>query len=118
MNPKPTVDLPLSPLDFSILVVLAQGASYGYGIMKAMSEPSNGGLELAPGNIYQALDRLISRGWIHEVPETESPADADPRRRYYGITQKGREAAAAEASRLHELHPALERLVRIRGNQA
>lgn len=102
--------LPLSPLDFSVLLVLAEGASYGYGIVKAMAERSAGSVRLAPGNLYQVLDRLLERAWIRELRESELPDGADGRRRYYAVTEAGRAVAAAEARRLQAMLPTAVRL--------
>lgn len=117
-DPPDDVRLPLTALDFSILLVLTEGVSYGYGIMKAVSRRSSGALNLAPGNIYQALDRLLSRGWIRELGSGEVPEDADSRRRYYGVTPDGAAAMAAEARRLRDMLPALERALDLRQGEA
>ena len=37
------------------------------------------------------------------IAPTKSPAGADERRKYFGLTAKGRRAAAAEAARLDAL---------------
>jgi DNA-binding PadR family transcriptional regulator len=97
--------LPLKPLEFSILVALAEGESYGYGIVKRIGERSGGGVRLAPGNLYQVLDRLINAGLIEPV-EVED----EERRRWYGLTAFGRRVAAAEAGRLRELMETVESL--------
>ena len=100
----------MSPLDFSVLLVLAEGASYGYGIVKAIAERSAGSVRLAPGNLYQVLDRLLEKAWIRELEPIELPDDADGRRRYYAITDVGRAVAAAEARRLQAMLPTAIRL--------
>jgi DNA-binding PadR family transcriptional regulator len=109
----PRQHLPLTALDLSILLALSEGVSYGYGIVKAVAAQSRGGIELAPGNLYQALDRLISRGWIREAAGAEVPAGSDGRRRYYAITTGGRRAVALEAKRLREMESSLERAIRL-----
>jgi DNA-binding PadR family transcriptional regulator len=92
--------LPLRPLEFSILLALAEEDRYGYDIVKRIAERSGGGVRLAPGNLYQVLDRLIDAGVI----ETRMRRDQqDERRRYYGITAFGQRVVAAEAARLEEL---------------
>lgn len=106
----PGEELPLSPLDFSVLLVLAEEASYGYGIVKAIAEHSAGSVRLAPGNLYQVLDRLLERAWIRELDPSELPDVADGRRRYYTITEVGRAVAAAEARRLQAMLPTAIRL--------
>jgi DNA-binding PadR family transcriptional regulator len=103
--------LPLSPLDFSVMLLLEEdGAAYGYGIVKGIAEQSRGAVRLAPGNLYQVLDRLLGRGWIRELTARERPADADGRRRYYGLTAQGSAALRAEAARLRAVMPTIERL--------
>ena len=106
----PGEELPLSPLDFSVLLVLAEEASYGYGIVKAIADRSAGSVRLAPGNLYQVLDRLLERSWIREADPDELPDAADGRRRYYAITEVGRAVAAAEARRLQAMLPTAIRL--------
>lgn len=105
--------LPLTALDLSVLLVLAEGISWGYGIVKAVAERSRGRLELAPGNVYQALDRLIDHGWIRPLDPDEVPDEGDARRRYYAITPEGASVAAAEARRLRDMMPALERVLHL-----
>lgn len=104
------MDLPLSPLDFSVLLVLAEGPSYGYGVVKALEAESAGSIRLAPGNLYQVLDRLLAREWIRELEKRELDSEADGRRRYYAITGAGRAAVRAEAGRIRAMMPTLARL--------
>lgn len=52
---------------------------------------------LGPGTLYRTLKELRDEGLIEYAP---SPTDEDPRRRYYTITAKGRQAARAEAERM------------------
>lgn len=107
--------LPLRPLEFSILVALAEDDRYGYDIVKRIAERSGGSVRLAPGNLYQVLDRMIEGGLIEAKRRRDR---GDERRRYYGITALGRRAARAEAARLDELlHTArgLEMLPPVRG---
>lgn len=108
---------PLSPVEFSVLLVLESGASWGYGIVKGIAERTSGGIRLAPGNLYQVLDRLLARGWIREVAAPAGESGGDARRRWYGLTGAGRSALRAEAVRLRELQPALERLALGGGRQ-
>lgn len=92
--------LPLKPLEFSVLLVLAREESYGYGIVQAIADREAGGLDLAPGNLYHVLNRMIEAALIREAQRRERPDDADARRRYYAITPFGRRTARAEAERL------------------
>lgn len=101
---------PLAPVELSLLLALAERPSYGYGLVKAIAARSAGAVRLAPGNLYQVLDRLLARGWVRELERAELPTDADARRRYYDLTEEGLDAARAEATRLRAMMPALERL--------
>ncbi len=94
---------PLSGLDFAVLLALAAGPSYGYRLLRTIRERAGGGIELAPGNLYQVLDRLQARGWIEEVGPDPSEQRSGRPRRYYGLTPAGRAVTAAEADRLGAL---------------
>jgi len=114
-------DLPLSPTDFHVLLVLADRELYGYGILKAVEEESGGAVSPGTGSLYRILARLIDSGL---VGETEAPADAPEvspgrPRKYYRITARGREALAAEARRLGAaLELARERVATVEGGGA
>lgn len=100
-------ELPLKPIEFSILVALAEQDRHGYGIVKRIGERSGGGVKLAPGNLYQVLDRLVDAGLIEERTQKRR---GDGRRRYYGITTEGRRMAALEGARLKALVRTVDRL--------
>ncbi|MGH7551745.1 MAG: PadR family transcriptional regulator [Longimicrobiales bacterium] len=92
--------LPLRPLEFSILLSLAEGDRYGYDIVKRIAKRSGGGVRLSPGNLYQVLDRMIDAGLIDMKRRRDR---ADERRRYYGITAFGQRVMVAEATRLEDV---------------
>ncbi len=92
----------LSPNDFHVMLVLANGPLYGYAIMKAVEEESGGSVAPEIGSLYRILSRLMHLGFVSETGE---PADAEPDgrgrpRRYYALTGRGREMLSAEAARL------------------
>lgn len=91
--------LPLRPIDFAVLLVLAEREDYGYGIVKRVAEPEAGGIRLAPSNLYAVLDRMLSSGLVEESDTTDEE-DRAGRRCYYRITSLGNAVARAEASRL------------------
>jgi DNA-binding PadR family transcriptional regulator len=92
--------LPLRPLDLAILIALAEGEQYGYAIVTRIGEREGGAVRLAPGNLYQVLDRMIASGWIEESDRTDAE---DERRRYYGLTPFGARLVSAESARLSDL---------------
>jgi DNA-binding PadR family transcriptional regulator len=94
--------LPLTPLACSILLALVESDLHGYGIAQRISARDTGGITLAPGNLYAALDRLIGAGLV-ERAAASSGARSARRGREYRITPFGREVAALEAARLQAL---------------
>ncbi|MEM7417328.1 MAG: PadR family transcriptional regulator [Gemmatimonadota bacterium] len=92
---------PLPPHMFFVLLVLNGGAAHGYGIKKAVLERSNGAVDLDAGGLYRLIARLEERGWARTAAPPSN--DADPRRKHYELTDIGREALRAEASRLSSL---------------
>lgn len=97
---RPDSYIPLTPVAFEILLALADGEQHGYAIMREVDRRSAGTVTLHPGTLYRALARLLETGFIEELDERPDPADDDERRRYYRITEKGRDVARAEALRL------------------
>jgi DNA-binding PadR family transcriptional regulator len=93
---------PLSATDFHVLMVLAEGPSYGYAIMKAVDEHSGGAVSPEIGSMYRVLSRLLEEGWLEKTapPEGARPGARGLPRRYYALTPEGRAVALAEASRL------------------
>src|ERR1051326_3377897 len=78
-------------LRYVLLAVIAEtGPLHGYALMKAFAARS--GIRLSIGNVYRELQRLRSDGYIAAV---DNPADADPRRAPYAITDAGRAALAS-----------------------
>lgn len=87
----------LRPAVFHILLALAGSDLHGLGIANEVEAATGGAVELGPGTLYRSLKEMATDGLIEEVA---SPAGSDPRRRYYGITPRGRVLLAEEASRM------------------
>lgn len=73
-------------LDICLLAVLQNRAVYGY----ELSECLRGfGLPVAPGSVYPLLARLERQGLV----DTEMrPSERGPARKYYALTEQGRQA--------------------------
>jgi DNA-binding PadR family transcriptional regulator len=82
---------------FLILTALADGSQHGYGIITDVKEISGGRVELRPGTLYTALDRLRADRLI-EVDREEIVGNR--LRRYYRLSREGGQRLAAEAARL------------------
>ena len=90
-------NLPLTEAVYYILLSLME-PMHGYGIMQNVETLSGGRVRLAAGTLYGAINTLLERGWI-----TALPGARDSRKKEYQITDLGKEAVAAEISRLQEL---------------
>ena len=100
---EPRSFLPLHPRDYLILFALAEGERHGYGIVKAVEEESGGGVMLDPANLYRSLKRLIRDTLVREL-DRRPAAEADgERRRFFALTDLGREVLSLEAQRLTRL---------------
>ncbi len=91
--------LPLTPVAFEILLSLSGEDRHGYAIMRAVDVRTEGRTSLHAGSLYRALARLVDTGLIEELDEPPDDS-ADERRRYYRLTQLGRQTGVAEAQRL------------------
>ena len=98
----PSSLLPLPTAAFHILVALADGDRHGYAIMQDVAAGTGGRLKLNPGTLYTTIRRLLDQGLVIELDERPDPEDDDERRRYYRLTDMGREVATAEAARLQQ----------------
>jgi len=104
--------IPLAPIDFHLLVVLAEGDSYGYAIKKELALASGGALDPEIGSLYRMIARLDKNGLVEDAGD-HAPDDATGKnpghpRRYYRITDLGRAVMAAEAARMRKLLDAAE----------
>lgn len=76
-----------------VLSILAAEESYGYAILKRVRDLSGGELEWTDGMLYPLLHRLRRLGYV--TTEWRTPPEGR-RRRYYAITDDGREALAEQ----------------------
>ncbi len=95
--------LPLPTAVFHILVALADRDSHGYSIMQDVGARTDGKVVLSAGTLYTAIRRMLEQGLIEELRESPDPDSGDERRRYYRLTQFGRDVAVAEARRLNSM---------------
>jgi DNA-binding PadR family transcriptional regulator len=95
--------LPLTPAEFHFLLALAEGDKHAYAIMKDVARLTDDAVRLSAGTLYGLVRRFVSEGMIAEKTERPAAALDDERRRYYRLTDFGREVATAEAERLEKL---------------
>ena len=87
-----------------VLGILADGESYGYAILKQVSDLSGGRLEWTDGLLYPLLHRLERLGHVDAV--WRQP-DGGRRRKYYRITKDGRTQLAEHRQQWQVVHGTL-----------
>jgi DNA-binding PadR family transcriptional regulator len=100
--PKRKLD-PLPAAAFQILLSLADEDLHGYGIMRQVSDQTDGRLRLGPGTLYSSIQSLLEEQFIQEVDLRADTKLGQERRRYYRLTSAGRKLARSEAERLAAL---------------
>lgn len=101
--PDPNTFLPLPTAVFHILVALADRDRHGYSIMQDVAARTDGQVRLSAGTLYSSIRRMLEQGLIVELRESPDPTSQDERRRYYRLTELGRQVAVADARRLSDL---------------
>jgi len=101
MIPKALMAASTKPI---ILTILRGGEDYGYNIIQRVKELSGGTLDWSDGMLYPVLQRLekenlIASQWI--------VSEEGRHRKYYQITQAGREALVTEMAQWQSMITAL-----------
>ena len=95
--------LPLAPLDYQVLALLATRRLHGYGLVQSSAElfPAQPALDV--GTLYRIISRMLDQRLIREVKAPDDAPEDRRVRRYYQATELGRDVARAEAARLRAL---------------
>jgi DNA-binding PadR family transcriptional regulator len=104
---------PLTPAVFHILLALSDGEKHGYRIMQAVKANSRGEFIMGPGTLYGTINRLLGEDLIVDSDERADPGLVDQRRRYYRLTERGRQTLRAELLRMESLLERARTLQRI-----
>ena len=92
-----------------LLSILMSGEDYGYRIIKKVRQLSGGELEWSDGMLYPVLQRLERDGLISSRWEMSSEGR---HRKYFSITEAGREALDSEKRQWLTVDAALKKLWR------
>ena len=87
-----------------ILAILAEGDSYGYAILKRVSELSGGQLQWTDGMLYPVLHRLERQG---HIKGKWGASDTGRKRRYYHLTPRGQAQLAEQRQQWQMVDSAL-----------
>ena len=103
-----TADILRGYTDTIILRQLADGDSYGYQINKQVSQLTEGVFEMKEATLYTAFRRLEGAGYIRAYWGDER---SGARRRYYALTESGRERLRQDCQVWRETRRLLDRLL-------
>ena len=87
----------LTESTYYILLAL-YNPQHGYGIMQQVEALSRGRVRLAAGTLYGALNAMVEKGWIIQLPVV-----GGSRKKNYQITEIGLRILTNEIERLREL---------------
>ena len=91
---SPALDMRKGSTTVLVLTLLAERPMYGYQLVKELERRSDGYFNLKEGTLYPALHRLEKDGLV--CSEWEETAQG-PARKYYYLTEKGRQALTKSA---------------------
>jgi DNA-binding PadR family transcriptional regulator len=95
---------PLSVPVLHIMLALADVPRHGYAIKQEVETRTEGAVRLAPGTLYEAIQRLEQARLIEEAPAGDRPANGqEAQRRYYRLTDRGWQTLREELQSLGQL---------------
>ncbi len=101
--------LPLSSPVFQIMMSLHEQELHGYALIQDIERRTNGEVRLSTSTLYGAIKRMMRDGLVERSDDRPDPESDDERRRYYRITDFGRDVARSEAERIERLAKLVER---------
>jgi PadR family transcriptional regulator PadR len=102
-------DMVQGTLDMVVLKALSLEPMHGWGLTNRIEQITKDVLQVNPGSLYPALERLQDRGWISaEWGTTENGRKA----KYYRLTTAGRRHLGEETASWRRTVAAVEALLR------
>lgn len=106
---RPTTDVLQGTLDLLILKALSLEPMHAWGLSQRLVQISRDVLQVNPGSLYPALERLQNRGWIGagwSVTENNRKA------KFYRLTAAGRRQLDVETETWRRYAGAVETILR------
>ena len=99
-------------LSFWLLLLLSQHKRYPYEIRKSINELSQNTISVEENSIYRALKRLAQNGIVDSEVQ---PSETGPSRRYFFLTDLGRELLIRFTTRNIQVfqHPEVADLIQL-----
>lgn len=102
-------DMVQGTLDMLILKSVSLAPMHAWGITQRVGQITDGVLQVNPGALYPALERLQDRGWVAtDWDTTENGRKA----KYYRLTARGRKQLGEETDEWHRLSAAVNAVLR------
>jgi DNA-binding PadR family transcriptional regulator len=98
--PRSSQKRPLSLPVLHIMLALAGGAKHGYAIKQDVDARTGGEVQLGPGTLYEAIQRLEDGGLISEAAGRDPGNGQEAQRRYYTLTERGWNTLRSEVRQL------------------
>jgi DNA-binding PadR family transcriptional regulator len=86
------------------LRLLAEREMYGYEMVKAVNERTNGALQWKEGTLYPCLHQLEADGLVHSIWRS---APSSKMRKYYRLTRKGHAELTRRVEEWRTVHTAV-----------
>jgi PadR family transcriptional regulator PadR len=96
-------------LELAVLAVLSKGETYGYDIVSRLEAAGFNGV--GDASVYGTLRRLEEAGHLRSRLENSA---SGPARKYYAVTESGREAYTAGAGTWRRIESAVDLLMGVR----
>ena len=91
-----------------LLKLLEDGDLYGYQMIERLEERSNNVFALKAGTLYPLLHNMEEQGLVVSYEQT---AETGRKRKYYSLTQKGRELLASKEQEWHVFSGAVNKVL-------
>ena len=102
-------DVVQGTVDMLVLKAVSLTPMHGWGITQRIEQITRGVLQVNPGSLYPALERLQDRGWIRAAWGTTENAR---RAKYYHLTARGRKQLGEETASWRKMAAAVEAVLR------
>jgi PadR family transcriptional regulator len=102
-------DMVQGTLDMLVLKALSLEPMHGWGITHRIEQITQNVLQVNPGSLYPALERLQDRGWISAEWGT---TDAGRKAKYYKLTAAGRRNLGEETASWRRMVAAVDAVLR------
>lgn len=93
----------ITPVVFHVMLSLADQETHAYRIMKDVQQRTEGSVNIGPGSLHFTLGKLLEAGMVEESAQRPDAAMDDSRRKYYRLTESGREFLSDEATKLADI---------------